>query len=96
MGQRLDDYATLVLQQIADKAGWERGKRESLDWALHALRMADYSEAAEFLEGLVFGETVLRIKQTTRFQPSEHQKVDKEAQKKAPDTSVQWSDNESP
>lgn len=94
MGFRLDDYATLIVQQIAHKAGWEQGKREALDWALHALRMADYSDAAEFLEGLVFGEAVLRIKQTEGFKRGQHPTVDKAEKVQAPDTTVRWSRKE--
>lgn len=80
------EYQVLALQQIAHETGWHQGKRENLMWAIQTLRYNGYPDAADYLEGLVFGESA-KLK---KYQPSQDNKTEK-VQK--PDTSVKWDDS---
>lgn len=84
------EYQVLNIQQIEHRTGWEQGKRESLQWAVNILKDHGYPDAADFLEGISFGEAVSRIKQATRFQPSQHEKSNQAQKVQAPNTSVVW------
>lgn len=84
------EYQVLNLLEIEHRTGWEQGKRENLMWAIETLRENGYPDAADYLEGICFGEAVLRVKQASRFQPGKHKESDKATEIKTPDTHVRW------
>ena len=84
------ELQTLALQEIAHRTGWHQGGREHLQWAIVVLKENNHRDAADFLEGLAFGEATQGIKQASRFQPGQHKESSQAPEVKAPDTTVQW------